>query len=52
MSSVEYQSAPFTLRLGSIADSRNLIEEITDQLSYIREWGGQFAVPIPAVQIF
>ena len=30
----------------------NLKEEITQQLSYIREWGGQFAVPIPVVQIF
>ena len=30
----------------------NLKEEITEQLSYIREWGGQFAVPIPSVQSF
>ena len=30
----------------------NLKKEITQQLSYIRGWGGQFAVPIPAVQIF
>lgn len=30
----------------------NLKEEITDQLSYIREWGGRFVVPIPQLQIF
>ncbi len=30
----------------------NLKDEITDQLCYIREWGGQFVVPIPAVQSF
>jgi len=29
----------------------NLKEEITAQLSYIKEWGGQFVVPIPALQI-
>jgi len=30
----------------------NLKDEITEQLGYIREWGGQFVVPIPAVQSF
>lgn len=30
----------------------NLKDEITKQLSYIREWGGQFVVPIPVVQSF
>jgi hypothetical protein len=30
----------------------NLKDEITKQLSYIREWGGQFVVPIPTVQSF
>ncbi|MES2850097.1 MAG: class I SAM-dependent methyltransferase [Bacteroidota bacterium] len=30
----------------------NLKDEITQQLSYIREWGGQFVVPIPAVHSF
>jgi C-methyltransferase C-terminal domain/Putative zinc binding domain/Methyltransferase domain len=30
----------------------NLREEITQQLSYIRAWGGQFVVPIPSVQSF
>ena len=30
----------------------NLKEEITQQLSYIREWGGKFVVPIPSVQSF
>ncbi|MEO5592087.1 MAG: class I SAM-dependent methyltransferase [Chitinophagaceae bacterium] len=29
----------------------NLKEEITAQLSYIKEWGGRFVVPIPALQI-
>ncbi|MEP7279234.1 MAG: class I SAM-dependent methyltransferase [Bacteroidota bacterium] len=29
----------------------NLKSEITAQLSYIKEWGGQFVVPIPALQI-
>ncbi|MEO6316423.1 MAG: class I SAM-dependent methyltransferase [Chitinophagaceae bacterium] len=29
----------------------NLREEITEQLAYIKNWGGQFVVPIPAVQI-
>ncbi len=29
----------------------NLKEEIMEQTSYIREWGGKFIVPIPEVQI-
>jgi len=29
----------------------NLKEEITHQLAYIKEWGGQFVVPIPAVAV-
>ncbi len=29
----------------------NLREEITGQLAYIREWGGQFVVPIPDVRV-
>lgn len=29
----------------------NLKDEITAQLSYIKEWGGKFVVPIPALQI-
>jgi SAM-dependent methyltransferase len=29
----------------------NLKEEIIDQLSYIREWGGRFVIPIPEVQV-
>jgi 2-polyprenyl-3-methyl-5-hydroxy-6-metoxy-1,4-benzoquinol methylase len=29
----------------------NLKEEITQQLAYIREWGGKFVVPIPEVEI-
>ena len=29
----------------------NLKEEITNQLSYIREWGGKFAVPVPKFEI-
>ena len=30
----------------------NLREEIRAQLSYIREWGGKFVVPIPRIEIF
>jgi len=30
----------------------NLKDEIIDQMQYIREWGGQFLVPIPTVQVF
>lgn len=30
----------------------NLKDEIMGQLSYIREWGGQFVVPIPEIQIY
>ncbi|QEG34822.1 class I SAM-dependent methyltransferase [Bythopirellula goksoeyrii] len=30
----------------------NLREEIMEQLSYIRQWGGKFVVPIPETQIF
>lgn len=30
----------------------NLKDEITQQLQYIREWGGRFVVPIPKVSIF
>jgi hypothetical protein len=29
-----------------------LKNEIRDQLSYIREWGGKFVVPIPEVEVF
>jgi hypothetical protein len=29
----------------------NLKEEIMEQLSYIRDWGGKFIIPIPALQI-
>lgn len=29
----------------------NLTEEISHQLSYIKEWGGQFVVPIPNVKV-
>jgi SAM-dependent methyltransferase len=29
----------------------NLKDEIVSQLSYIREWGGQFVVPIPEVEV-
>lgn len=29
----------------------NLKEEITAQLSYIKDWGGKFVVPIPSLQI-
>jgi hypothetical protein len=30
----------------------NLKNEIREQLSYIRDWGGQFVVPIPEVEVF
>jgi hypothetical protein len=30
----------------------NLKEEIMQQLAYVREWGGQFVVPIPEVRIY
>ncbi|TFZ09010.1 class I SAM-dependent methyltransferase [Ramlibacter humi] len=30
----------------------NLKDEIRKQLSYIREWGGRFVVPIPDVEVF
>jgi len=29
----------------------NLKDEITQQLSYIKQWGGQFVVPIPQLQV-
>ena len=29
----------------------NLKEEIIEQMAYIREWGGQFVVPIPRVEV-
>jgi C-methyltransferase C-terminal domain len=29
----------------------NLVDEITAQMGYIRDWGGQFVVPIPAVWV-
>lgn len=30
----------------------NFKDEIMDQVSYIREWGGQFVVPIPEVRVY
>ncbi len=30
----------------------NLKEEIMEQMSHIREWGGRFVVPIPEVEVF
>jgi len=30
----------------------NLREEVMEQMSYIREWGGKFVVPIPEVQVY
>jgi len=29
----------------------NLKDEITAQLSYIRQWGGQFVIPVPTLQV-
>jgi SAM-dependent methyltransferase len=30
----------------------NIREEVMEQMSYIREWGGKFVVPIPEVQVY
>jgi hypothetical protein len=30
----------------------NLREEISEQLSYVRDWGGRFAVRTPALEVF
>jgi SAM-dependent methyltransferase len=30
----------------------NLRDEIAEQMAFIREWGGQFVVPIPSVEVF
>jgi 2-polyprenyl-3-methyl-5-hydroxy-6-metoxy-1,4-benzoquinol methylase len=30
----------------------NIKNEIMEQLSFIREWGGKFAVPIPEIEVF
>ena len=30
----------------------NLREEVMQQMSFIREWGGKFVVPIPVVQVY
>jgi len=30
----------------------NLKSEITDQLSYIRQWGGKFVIAIPELTVF
>jgi hypothetical protein len=30
----------------------NLRREISEQLSYVREWGGRLVVPIPALDIW
>jgi 2-polyprenyl-3-methyl-5-hydroxy-6-metoxy-1,4-benzoquinol methylase len=30
----------------------NLKTEISQQMAYIKEWGGKFVIPIPAVQVF
>jgi SAM-dependent methyltransferase len=29
----------------------NLLDEVRDQLAYVSEWGGRFAVPLPTVRI-
>jgi len=29
----------------------NIKDEIMEQLAYIREWGGNFAVPVPKLKI-
>jgi hypothetical protein len=30
----------------------NLREEVMQQMSYVREWGGKFVVPIPEVKVY
>jgi hypothetical protein len=30
----------------------NIRDEIVGQLSFIRDWGGRFVVPIPSLQVF
>jgi hypothetical protein len=30
----------------------NIKEEIMGQMAFIREWGGQFVVPIPEVRVY
>lgn len=30
----------------------NLKDEIIEQIAYIREWGGQFVVPIPEIEVY
>ncbi|CAN5835892.1 class I SAM-dependent methyltransferase [soil metagenome] len=30
----------------------NIKEEIMEQMSFIREWGGQFVVPVPSVEVY
>jgi SAM-dependent methyltransferase len=30
----------------------NLMEEISDQMRHIRDWGGEFVVPIPELRVF
>jgi SAM-dependent methyltransferase len=30
----------------------NLKEEIMEQMSFVREWGGRFVVPVPSVQVY
>lgn len=30
----------------------NIREEVMEQMSYVREWGGKFVVPIPEVQVY
>jgi hypothetical protein len=30
----------------------NLRHEISQQISFVRDWGGQFVVPIPRVEVF
>ncbi|HEY8659769.1 MAG TPA: methyltransferase C-terminal domain-containing protein, partial [Hanamia sp.] len=29
----------------------NLKEEVTEQLAYIKDWGGKFVIPIPGLEI-
>ena len=30
----------------------NICDEIAEQMSFIREWGGKFVVPLPELEVF
>jgi hypothetical protein len=30
----------------------NIKDEVMEQMAYIRDWGGQFVIPIPKVRVY